>query len=391
MNRFRMLITLSILLLTGFQSLRADISIVDFSTIRRGMVIQQRVLDDKGKFCALIRVKTDIKDIMVDATQVRKEKSASPDQTLYLLEPQCADHPDEVWVYLSSATKRIRLFHPVYGGMKDESAGVRYGYYYLPDDLSPELVYTMEIECKESDTSTSLNAATTMSHTLVDAHFSCDDDATKLYLDGNRVIAGKKYLVPTGQHSFKASRLFHNTEKQRFEAIAKQPIDLSASLSRIPANVFGGIELGKPTSYSDLAYGVRAGILCRWGLYFSFLTTLGNATDGDAVDISRLPFESIPPYSDPHCQYQHWNVGLIYNCYSALHIYAGVGQATRSVNWLGLDGKRHEMVADHFSGTSWEAGLLCNWKKFYLSAGADCVDGSYGGRVGAGIYLNILK
>lgn len=391
MNRFRFLLSLSLLLLTGIQSLKADISVVEYSVVRRGMNMQQRVLDDTGRFCALIRIKTDVKDLMVDATQVRDKKTANHDQTLYLVEPQCESHPDEIWVYLSSASKRIRLYHPVYGGMKDESEGVRFGYYYLPDGVNPEYVYKMEINCTGKGSSEIGNAVTPLNQTLVDVRFSSDDDADKLYLDGNSVRKGEYYLVPTGDHTFTARRLFYATEKQRFEAIANQSIDLKASLKRIPVNVFAGLELSKPTSYSDLAYGVRAGIVCRWGLYFSYLTTLGNAADGDAVNLACLPFESIPPYSDPHCQYNHWNVGLLCNCFSALHLYAGVGQATRSVNWLGLDGKRHEMLDDHFSGTSWEAGLLYNVNRFYLSAGADCVDGSFGGRVGVGIFLNILK
>ena len=370
-------------------SVWADITIEKFSEDRFGNVAQQRVLDDEGKFCALIKVKTDVQGLLVDATQVRQKKGSKQLQTVYLVEQQCEAHPDEVWIYLSSKTKRFRLFHPSFGGMKEGSAFVRNGYYYPDTDINPEITYQMQIKCDESSL-----PATQLSPTLpklVEAQFNSDQNANMMYFDGGRVHPGQTYLVPAGDHDFVTKRLFYKTSRQKVDAIPGRPLSLSSSLSRIPVDVFAGPEVGKPSSYSDLAYGFRAGIICRWGVYVSYLSTVGYSADGDPVKPELLPYEPLTPFSDPHCQYDQWSVGLIYRCFSSLHVYAGIGQATRSVNWQGLDDKRHEHLADHKSGSAWEAGVLYNVNKFYLSAGADCLDGSFGGRVGVGIFLNILK
>lgn len=378
-------------MLIGMQSVQAEISIERLTANRLHNVTQQRVIDDDGNFCALIKLKTEIKGIMIDANQARPKryKNQDHDQTVYLVEPQCESHPDEVWIYLSSKTKRLRLFHPTYGGMNEESEEVRSGYYYLTESIHPELIYKMEIKCEEAQ----LQALTFSPNlpTLVEAQFHNEEDAVRMYIDRSRVRPGENYLVSAGEHTFKAKRLFYESKRQHVEAIPGQLLDLSASLERIPVNLFGGIEVGKPTSYSDLAYGFRVGIICRLGLYLSYLTTIGYTADGDAVQPDRLQYEPFAPYSDSHCQYNNWNVGLILNCVAGLHVYAGVGQASRSVNWLGLDSKRHELLSDQYDGFSWEAGVMYNVKKFYLSAGIDCVDGSYGGRVGIGVYLNVLK
>ncbi len=384
--RFLNILLMSVLVA---QSAWADISIEKFSEARFGNVAQQRVLDSEGKFCALIKVKTDVQGILIDATQVRQKKGNIQEQTVYLVEQQCEAHPDEVWIYLSSKTKRFRLLHPSYGGMKEGSTFVRNGYYYPDTDIDPEIVYLMEIKCDASTLPAS--SVSPSLPNLVEAQFSSDQDAIMMYLDGGRVHAGQTYLVPAGGHKFVSKRLFYKTSRQTVDAVPGRPLSLSSSLSRIPVEVFAGPEVGKPSSYSDLAYGFRAGIICRWGVYVSYLSTLGYSANGDPVKPELLPYEPLTPFSDPHCQYDQWSVGLIYRCFSSLHLYAGIGQATRSVNWLGLDDKRHEHLADHKSGSSWEAGVLYNVNKFYLSAGADCLDGSYGGRVGVGIFLNILK
>lgn len=346
------------------------------------------VMDKDGKMCALVRVKFSEPGLSADATQIPKSDGKPKEQTLYRVEEPNEVHPDEVWIYLKAKTRRFRLSHPKYGNMAPGD-GIKDWFYQLSRPLDSGVDYIMEIECDENF-ATQFPLVLTEMPVMSEVSFVADK-GVKLYLDGERVVTDRTYHVVEGNHRFSAGRLFHSTIHQRYATSATQPLQIQASPVRLPFYLLGGVEVGKPSAYADLAYGARIGYVARWGVYASFMTTMGNTADGPDADAGSLPHASLQPYDDPHYCLTSWHVGMIYRCFSPLHVYAGLGTATADVTWMGLDGKRHANPTDHVSAFSWEAGLLYNVHSLYVSAGTDYLQGRFGARVGIGAYLKLTK
>lgn len=364
----------------------ADIRITSFNLDTKDKdAMNHPVLDQYGHLCALIKIKTPFQGLGADALQQREKEEKKAKQTLYIIEPANAEHPDETWLYVSDQTKRLRLTHPLYGNLS-EGTDVRFGFYYPTIEIVTGLVYNMKIECDENDNYIKSTSSTALPK-IGTVSFETDDDRTTMWWDGGMVHPGQSYRVRQGEHSFKASRFFCKPIKEQYIVKSDQTLRISATPQKTSINILAGIEVGKPSSYSNLAYGARLGVsFLHWGYYASFMTS-GAKADGADVDTGTFTHEYKMPYTDAKCHYASWHVGAIYRLWAPLQVYAGLGYAQRDITWSGLDGKRHAYEPDHAGGASWECGLLCNVNKFYVSIGTDNLKGKFGGKMGLGVYL----
>ena len=385
----RKLITL-LLILCAACTARAEIKVTNFAPARSDLsAIEQPVLGTNGQICALVKVKTKVQGILAEATQQKEKPTDTPRvQTLVRVEQPCAEHSQELWLYFTTETKRFRLMHPTYGLMAD-GPNITNGYFVPQWEMLKGQTYVMEIEL--TDNTMSQNAGSVMAlpalPEMSEVKLESDDAWMQLKIDDARVNRGTTIRVPEGEHTFREGRLLNPKRSETITVRRGEPLTLKAQPSAFPVAIFAGAELAKPTSQSEMGYGARVGIVGRWGVYGSYVRTWGSSGSFPTLRKESFSLDPVFYYSDPEVIYQSFGVGFIYRCYAGIHLYAGAGYGSSKVTWLKTDGKRYELPEDTKSGLTYEAGALVNVSRFYLSGGAEYLDGNWIGHLGLGIYL----
>ena len=385
----RKLITF-LLVLFAADMARAEIKVTSFAPVRSDMTaIDHPVLGTNGHACALVKVKTKVQGILAEAIQ-QKEKPLDTlrRQTLVRIEQPCPEHSGELWLYFTTETKRFRLMHPEYGLMAD-GLTVTNGYFVPQWELLEGRTYEMEVELTANSMpqgaggSMALPPLPELSAVTVES----DDAWMRLKIDDARLTRGTTILVPEGEHTFREGRFLNAKQWEPITVRRGEPLTLNAHPSEFPVAIFAGFELAKPTSQSEIGYGARLGIVGRWGAYGSFVRTWGSSGSFPTLRKESFIHDPVFCYSDPEVIYHSVGGGLIYRCYSDLHVYAGVGAGSCKVTWLKTDGKRYEVPDESKNGLTYEAGALCNISRFYVSAGAENLGGNWIGHLGFGVYL----
>ena len=379
-----------ILFLLSTSYLRAEIKIKSFNYVRGDQTaIYHPVLGTNGQFCALVKVKTSVQGIMAEALQMRETpKDAKRSQTLVRIEQPCAEHRDELWLYFTTETKRFRLMHPDYGFLS-EGPNISNGYFLPQWDMQEGNTFVMEIELTDNTMPQSAGSMMALPPLpeMSEVRLESDDAWMQLKIDDASVTRGTTILVPEGEHKFREGRFLNPKRSETISVHRGEPLTLKAQPSAFPVAIFAGAELAKPTSQSEMGYGARVGIVGRWGVYGSFVRTWGSSGSFPTLRKESFSLDPVFYYSDPEVIYQSFGGGFIYRCYSGIHLYAGASYGSSKVTWLKTDGKRYELPEDTKSGLSYEAGALLNVSRFYLSGGAEYLDGNWIGHLGLGIYL----
>lgn len=378
-----------IALLLTVWTVRAEIKVKSFSPAYGDQTATQRpVLGSNGYLCTLIKVKTSTQGILADALQMKETPyDTRRIQTLMRVEQPCPEHSDELWLYLTTETLRFRLMHPQYGLMDEDSNNMRNGYYELQWRLPEGSTYVMEIELTDNTQPVGASITSPTMPEMGEVKVESDDGWMRLRVDEARLKRGTTVFVPEGEHTFREGRFLNPKRSQPFTVRRGESLTLTSHPSELPVSLFAGAEVAKPTSQSEMGYGVRLGIVGRWGVYGSFVRTWGEGGSYPMLNRNGFAFEPLFAYSDPKVSYQSWCVGGIVRCWSCLHLYAGVGMGERHVSWLKDDGQRYESEEEQIDGFTFEAGALVNIHRFYLSGGAERLGDSWVGRVGFGLYL----
>lgn len=385
----RKLISLLLFLLSAL-TIHAEIKVVSFTLVRTDMTADRYpVLGTNGKSCALVKVKTSEQGILAEAKQAKETPNETlRPQGLVRIEQPCPQHPDELWLYFTTETKRFRLMHPVYGLLAD-GEDLKNGYYLPQWTLQEGRTYVMEVELTPSSLPQGSGGTIALPAMpeMCEVKLESDDKWMRMKVDDGSAKRGTMMLVPAGEHTFSQGRFLNPKHRQKFTAHPGEQLTLTAQPSALPIAIFAGAEAAKPTNQSEMGYGGRLGIVGRWGVYGSFVKTWGESGPFEKLNKGSFAADPLFYYSDPKVCYQSWSAGFIVRCYSGIHVYAGAGSASCKVTWLKTDGKRYENVDETMSGLSYEAGALINLYQFYLSGAAECLDGNWVGRFGIGIYL----
>ena len=368
----------------------AEIKVKSFAPIRSDLTaIEQPVLGTNGQACALVKVKTLAMGIMAEALQL-KEKPLDTQrlQTLVRIEQPCPEHSNELWLYFTTETKRFRLMHPDYGFMAD-GPDISNGYFIPQWEMHEGQTFVMEIELSENTMpqgaggTMALPPLPALSEVTVDS----DDAWMQLKIDNTRIKRGYSILVAEGEHTLREGRFLNPKRTETITVSRGEPLTINAHPSAFPVAIFAGAEVAKPTSQSEIGYGARLGIVGRWGMYGSFVKTWGSSGSFPTLRKESFIYDPVFCYSDPEVVYQSYSGGFIYRGYSGIHVYAGAGYGSSKVTWQKTDGKRYEVPEESKSGLTYEAGALLNLSYFYVSGGAEYLDGNWIGHLGLGIYL----
>lgn len=373
-------------------NMQADIKVTIYTPVHSDLTaIQHPVLGTNGKICALVKVKTSTMGIMAEAIQAKESpQDAQRLQTLVRIEQPCPEHSDELWLYFTTETKRFRLMHPDHGHMA-EGQNISNGYFVPQWEMLEGKTYAMEVELTDNTLPQGAGGAMALPSMprMCEVRVESDDSWMRMKIDDARVKRGTTLLVPEGEHTFKEGRFLNPKSKQTFTARSAEALTLKAHPSDFPVALFAGMEAAKPSSLSQMGYGARLGIVGRWGVYGSVVSTWGNNGPFQPLIKGSFVADPIFYYSDPEIVYQSFMGGGIVRCYSGIHVYAGLGMGSFKVTWLKDDGQRYEVQDEGQSGLTYEVGTLVNFSRFCLSAGTEYLGGNWVGHLGLGIYLKL--
>lgn len=388
-NEMRKILSL-LLFIISVCSAYAEIKVTSFTPARSDMsAIDHPVLGTNGRACALVKVKTKVQGMLADALQLKeKPYDTQRIQTLIRIEQPCPEHSQELWLYFTTDTKRFRLMHPDYGLLTD-GPNITNGYFVPQWEMLEGNTYVMEIELTENTMPQGAGGTMALPSLprLNEVTLESDDAWMQMKIDDARLSSGTMILVPEGDHTFREGRFLNPKHSKTISVRLGEPLTINANPSAFPIAIFAGLELAKPTSQSEMGYGARLGIVGKWGLYGSFVRTWGSSGSFPTFHKESFTVDPVFLYSDPEVIYQSFGGGFIYRCYGGIHLYAGVGYGSNKVTWLKTDNKRYEVSDESKSGLTYEAGALINVSRFYLSGGAEYLDGNWIGHLGFGIYL----
>lgn len=349
------------------------------------------VLDKNSRPCAVLRLKTDDQAIRLEAYNTKGKRANNPESTLYYLELQNEEHPHELWAYLGEGTTMFRLIHPQSGLMADAEY-VTDGFFVPTSPLIAGATYTADVELSPASSPFDINSITLPKPVeLTEVTFVANQKSVVYRWDNQTMLTDVAYKIPVGEHTLVTQRGMGQSMTDEYILLPGQKINIKSSFVKVPTYLIGGVEVCNPSTYSNLAYGVRIGIVRKWGVYGSFVTTFGGSSDGLDVDISHFYNQPISPYTDGFCQYTCATLGTIYRFDSPFHLYGGLGYANRTVTWLGRDNKRHEDKDSQQSGIAFELGALYNWRNLYFWAGTQCFGGKFSTNLGVGMYIKTSK
>ena len=282
-----------------------------------------------------------VKDLNGDACALLKVVGGSEyDFTTPLGIVKRIDEVGEVWLYIPHGSLQITIRHPEWGVLRD---------YAFEEALKGNLTYEMVIsspKVRKPTVEPVENARTYQDPLPLTLHEEPTPEITE----------EPEHLVPNKKH-------------QRHYLLMIQ----------------GGI--GTET----FTYGVRAGILQKFGGYLLFQTDMKSTpgTIGTCEGDGKVKGtgNSYPFYSG-EVKHSNWMVtgGGIQHIVSGLHIYEGVGYGSYVVVWGTSSGNYYKNEHDSAIGLSAEAGALYRLGKVTFSVGTSTIMGKHWeANVGIGI------